>query len=103
MSYLETKAKEFADYNASKSDVRDYLIDSGLSDFEADETLHIAFGKSASENRLFACKQMFGGGGLALLGGVGCFTPAMFYAGALVIAGLGVFAIGVYSFVTGKT
>ena len=102
MPYLGRKAKEFADYNATKSEVREYLIESGVPDFEADEIIRSAFRQSASENRLFACKQMFGGGGLALLGVVACFTPAVFYAGWLVFVGLGVLSIGVYSFVTGK-
>ena len=101
VGFLNQKAKEFADHNASREDVRDYLVASGLPDFDADDIVRNAFSATALENRLFAAKQITGGSFCILLGMIGVFlTP---YAAALALMGLGAFSIGLYSLATGKS
>lgn len=101
VDFLNRKAKEFADYNASKGDVRDYLVASGVADYDADDIVRTAFSAAALENRIFATKQITGGSFCILIGVIGAFlTP---YAAVLALMGLGALSIGLYSLVTGKS
>ena len=101
VDFLKQKAKEFADHNASRVDVRDYLVGSGLADVDADDIVRSAFSAAALENRLYATKQIAGGSACMFIGGIGAFFIP--YAAGLAAIGFGAFSIGLYSLATGKS
>ena len=119
---FELWAVDLADKNRDRNRIRQYLINTGLSDVEAEQALDDAFSKVATNNRSYGCLRILAGCGMLVLGklalliivSVVCVEPNPgqhgskliklgVIGGGLTIGGLIAIVLGLFSLTSGKS
>ena len=101
VKYLKRKTHEYADQNATREDLRIYLLDQGLNDAEVDDILADSFRAVRSENRSYGAWQLFAG--ILLMGSGLLFLGARILWLGLFVAGAVVATHGLVRVLTGKS